>query len=64
MSSGSDIQDRLTRFSVQVMELCERMPKSFAARHLGEQLFRSGTASAARLSLCRPTEFVKSASRE
>jgi four helix bundle protein len=56
MTTGSEIQDRLTRFSVRVMELCDKLPKSFAGRHLGEQLFRSGTAAAANYAEVRGAE--------
>ncbi len=44
---GTDIQDRLAEFAARVMELCDALPRTFAGRHIGEQLFRSGTACAA-----------------
>jgi four helix bundle protein len=54
--NGQDIQDRLSGFAVRVMELCDDLPKTFAGRHLGEQLFRSGTASAANYAEVRGAE--------
>ena len=53
---GNDIQDRLTDFAVRVMELCDALPKTFAGRHLGEQLFRSATAAAANYADVRGAE--------
>ncbi len=38
------------------MELCDKMPKTFAGRHVGEQLFRSGTACAANYAEVRGAE--------
>jgi four helix bundle protein len=38
------------------MELCDDLPKTFAGRHLGEQLFRSATASAANYAEVRGAE--------
>ena len=38
------------------MDLCDQLPKSFAGRHLSEQLFRSGTASAANYAEARGAE--------
>lgn len=54
--NGQNIQDRLSDFAVRVMELCDDLPKTFAGRHLGEQLFRSGTASAANYAEVRGAE--------
>jgi four helix bundle protein len=56
MTTGNDIQERLTDFAVRVMELCDNLPKTFAGRHLGEQLFRSGTAGAANYAEVRGAE--------
>jgi four helix bundle protein len=56
MITGNAIQDRLTDFAVRVMELCDTLPKTFDGRHLGEQLFRSGTAGAANYAEVRGAE--------
>jgi four helix bundle protein len=53
---GEDIQIRLADFAVNVMVLCDGLAKTFAGRHLGEQLFRSGTASAANYAEVRGAE--------
>jgi four helix bundle protein len=56
MAKGDDIQERLIDFAVQVMELCDALPKTFAGRHIGEQLFRAGTAGAANYAEARGSE--------
>ncbi len=53
---GLDIQERLTDFAVAVMALCDDLPRTFAGRHLGEQLFRAGTAGAANYAEVRGAE--------
>ncbi len=53
---GDDLQNRLTDFAVRLMELCDKIPKTFAGKHVGEQLFRSGTASAANYAEVRGAE--------
>jgi four helix bundle protein len=62
VAKGDDIQERLNGFAVRVMELCDRLPKSFAGRHIGEQLFRCGTACAANYAEVRgaesPNDFI------
>ncbi len=56
MAKGEDIQSRLSGFAVQVMVLCDRLPRTFAGKHIGEQLFRSGTACAANYAEARGAE--------
>lgn len=56
MASGEELQNRLTDLAVGVMDLCDQLPKSFAGRHLSEQFFRSGTASAANYAEARGAE--------
>ena len=56
MAKGEEIQDRLTDFAVKIMELCDGLPKTFAGRHIGEQLFRAGTAGAANYAEVRGAE--------
>ena len=41
-----DLEDRLIRFGAAVIKYVERLPNTFAGRHLGGQLIRSGTAPA------------------
>lgn len=47
MAKGDDLEDRLIRFGVMVIELCNRSSDTPAGRHLSGQLLRSGTAPAA-----------------
>ena len=56
MASGEELQERLTDFAVRVMDLCDQLPKTFAGRHLSEQLFRSATACAANYAEARGAE--------
>ncbi len=56
MASVEELQERLTDFAVRVMDLCDRLPKTFAGRHLGKQLFRSATACAANYAEARGAE--------
>lgn len=62
MAKGDDIQERLNVFAVRVMELCDALPKTFAGKHIGEQLFRASTACAANYAEARgaesPRDFV------
>lgn len=41
-----NIEDRLINFSVSILDLSEKLPTSYAAKHLGNQLIRSGTSPA------------------
>jgi len=41
-----DLEERLINFAVQVVEITESMPKSYAGNHLSNQLLRSGTSPA------------------
>lgn len=56
MTKGEDIQDRLVDFAVNVMGLCDRLPKTFTGRHVGEQLMRAATAGAANYAEVRGAE--------
>jgi four helix bundle protein len=39
-----DLEERLLAFSVRIIELVERLPKSRAGNHIANQLLRSGTS--------------------
>ena len=41
-----DLEERLINFSVQVLNLAEQLPNTYAGKHLAGQLIRSGTATA------------------
>ena len=45
-SKRYDLEERLIDFAVQVLDICELLPQTFAAKHLGGQLVRSGTSPA------------------
>jgi four helix bundle protein len=56
LAKGDDIQERLIEFAVNVMELCDGLPRTFAGRHVGEQLFRAGTAGSSNYAEARGAE--------
>ena len=39
MESENQVQERLTKFVLSVTQPYDILPKTFAGRHLGEQLF-------------------------
>ena len=39
-----DLEERLLDFSVRIIRLAEKMPKTVAGRHVGGQILRSGTS--------------------
>lgn len=41
-----DLDDRLVDFAVLILELGDALPKSYAGKHLSEQIIRSGTSPA------------------
>jgi four helix bundle protein len=41
-----DLEDRSVDFAVLILDLSEKMPKTFAGTHLTKQIIRSGTAPA------------------
>lgn len=41
-----DLHDRLIEFSINIIEVVEKLPKSYAGTHFAKQLVRSGTAPA------------------
>jgi four helix bundle protein len=59
MTKADELQDRLTRFSVMVVNICSRMPKTAAGSHIAVQLLRSGTAAAANYAEARAAESAK-----
>jgi four helix bundle protein len=56
MAKGDDIEERLIDFAVKVVKLCDKLPKSYAGRHMANQLLRSGTAPAAHYAEARGAE--------
>ncbi len=45
-SKNFDLEERLIAFAIMILDLCERIPNSYAGNHLGNQLLRSGTSPA------------------
>ena len=46
MEKKYDLQDRLINFSVNIIDLIEKLPSNSAGRHISNQLLRSGTSPA------------------
>jgi four helix bundle protein len=42
----NDLEDRLIRFSVTIINIAEALPQTFAGKHLAGQIIRAGTSSA------------------
>ena len=56
MAKGDDIRERLVEFAVQVMDLCDELPKTTAGSHLSGQLLRSATSAAPNYAEARGAE--------
>ena len=56
MAKGDDLEERLIRFAVGIMQLCDRLPTTPAGRHISVQLLRSGTSPAPNYSEGRSAE--------
>lgn len=41
-----DLEERLIKFAVEILDLTEKLPKNYASVHIGKQLVRSGTSPA------------------
>ena len=60
MAKGDDIEDRLIKFGVRVIKVCDNLPaKSVGARHIRGQLVRSGTSPAPNYAEARGAESTK-----
>ena len=46
MAKGDDIEERLVRFAVGILDLCDKLPKTAAGIHISGQLLRSGSSPA------------------
>jgi four helix bundle protein len=56
MAKGDNIEARLVAFAVDVLGLCERLPKNPTGNHIGGQLLRSGTSGAPNYAEARAAE--------
>ena len=59
MAKGDDIQERLIRFAVRILKLCNGLPETPAGRHIRGQLLRSGTSPAPNYGEARGAESTK-----
>jgi four helix bundle protein len=41
-----DLEERLIAFAISILNLCEGLPNTYAANHLGNQVTRSGKSPA------------------
>lgn len=56
MAKGDDIQERLVKFAVHVMDLCDRIPESVAGSQIAGQLVRSASSAAPNYAEARGAE--------
>ena len=56
MAKGDDIQERLVRLAVDIVLLCDQLPKRSSAAHITEQLLCSGTSPAPNYAEARGAE--------
>lgn len=56
MAKGDDIQERLLELAAGIIKLSNKIPASFAGRHIANQIVRSGTSAAANYSEARAAE--------
>lgn len=59
MAKGDDIRERLVCFAVNVIDLCEQLPKTAAGNHISLQLLRSATAAAPNYAEARGAESAR-----
>ena len=56
MAKGDDIEERLINFAVAIVQLCSRLPQTYAGKHVASQLLRSGTSPAPNYAEARGAE--------
>ena len=56
MAKGDDIQERLTDFAVNIIQLSAELSKSSAEKHIAKQILRSGTSPAPNYAEARSAE--------
>jgi hypothetical protein len=39
-----DLEERLLEYSAEIVRLVDRLPRTLASNHVGDQLLRSGTS--------------------
>ena len=55
-TTGDDIESRLLDFAVRIIRVCDALPRKPAAKHIRDQLLRSGTAPAPNYAEARAAE--------
>jgi four helix bundle protein len=56
MAKGDDIQERLIAFGIDVIDLCDELPRTLVGRHIADQLLHSGTSPAPNYAEARAAE--------
>jgi four helix bundle protein len=56
VAKGDDIEARLVAFAVEILRLCDRLPKNPTGAHISGQLLRSGTSGASNYAEARAAE--------
>jgi four helix bundle protein len=59
MAKGDDILERLLRYSVSVVRICESVPKTHSATHIAGQPLRCGTSAAPNYAEARSGESAR-----
>ena len=59
MIKGNNLEDRLVNFAVRIIRLCDAMPSTPSARHIRNQILRSGTSPAPNYGEARSAESRK-----
>ena len=59
VKTGNDLAERLIQFAVRIIKITKKLDSSYAAKHIGEQLLRSGTSPGANYEEARGAESRK-----
>jgi four helix bundle protein len=59
VAKGDDIREKLVGFAVSVMDVCDRLPRTTAGAHVGDQLLRSATSAAPNYAEARGAESAR-----
>ena len=59
VGKGDDLEERLVRFAVGVIDMTEGFPQTFTGQHLGNQLLRCATSTAANYAEARACESLR-----
>jgi four helix bundle protein len=56
MARGDNLEERLIKFAVRIINLCMHLPKTSVGKHISGQLLRSGTSPAPNYAEARAAE--------